>query len=100
MLNALKTVPGVDEPELGTFSSGNWARPFLKYRYTNTKGEKSTVTFLAQRRDHSDDAGFSFHADLPGLFTPGTAGPDDRGTTAITRRWKAECGVDTDVLYN
>ena len=100
MLNVLKTVPGVDEPELENFSSGIWARPLLKYRYTNKKGEKFTVTFLAQRRDHSDYEGFSLHADLPGLFTPGTAGPDDWGTIEITKRWKAECGADTDVLYN
>lgn len=99
MLSVLKKVRGIDRVKLGISGSDGWAHPYLEYRAAPARGHRATIRFDVSKPDAGASSAYQFGIVLPGLFGGNETGPPDYGTGAISRRWKAECGVHVFVLF-
>jgi hypothetical protein len=90
MFAVLKTVPGVSEPSMGISTSDGWTHTFLEYRATEHSSETQPIRFSARK---SDRGGYWFMAVRSGF------GVDLHVTEVVMKEWKAQCGVDTNVLF-
>ncbi|HEX2590485.1 MAG TPA: hypothetical protein VHL34_03275 [Rhizomicrobium sp.] len=111
MVNALKSVPGVDRVTTGVSDaprpdgSNGWTYPFIDYRGSNKAGEKQMVRFIAVRNVTDGHFVYSFTTMLNGLTVIPTrdakpASPDDWNAFKVASVWKARCGVYADAVFN
>ena len=102
MLGVLRTVPGIDQVELGVWQPPKEkAVPYLQYRAVADKdGYRLIVRFTAETgRTRDGKASYYFTAVMNGLVAGGEPGPREGGASAIERRWKADCGVEANMLF-
>ena len=100
MLRVLKSVPGIDDAEMGVSDTGDWLHPFLQYHaVAETNGFRATTRFEATRDFHSSsDQKTFFRALISGLAPPGEE-PPDYGTGAMAKLWEKKCNVHVMVLF-
>ena len=98
MVDVLQKNPRVDHVKSRAFLSGGWIQAFVQYRCREDNGPISTVRFIAYRVNDSRESPH-FEANLNGIFTPGTPGPPDLGTTELAKLWRSQCHVIVSVLY-
>jgi hypothetical protein len=96
MLQVLEATPGVHNAKLGISTSAGWAHPFLEYEPDEEVRWEQPTRFEALRS--SEHGPYSFEAVMPGIFTPGKP-LDLHVTEEVIRRWKVQCGAETDLLF-
>jgi len=100
MVEVLRTEPRAQSPESGVLRVDQLSKgatepaPFVRYTWE----QDHQVTFAASR-EQTDLEKFYFLTVLGGAFGAGQTGPDDMGTSEITKLWKERCGVTAVVLY-
>jgi hypothetical protein len=106
MLKVLKATPGVVGARLEVtnriiWSGGDdWVHPYLEYSSLAENGERHTILFESEKFRRADRDAYVFVTVIPtGLMPAGSKQlPSDWGTTAITQKWKAQCGADASVV--
>jgi hypothetical protein len=91
MLAILKAVPEVSEPKLGVTTSDGWTHPFVEYRAAEALSGETPIRFDAKKADRG---GYWFLAVRSGL-----GAPEFHVTDSIIKKWKAQCGVEANVLF-
>ena len=90
MFTVLKAVPGVSEVAQGVETTEGWTHTFLEYRATERSSSLRPIRFHAMR---SDRGGYWFLAVRSGFDV------DLHVTDIVMKKWKSECGVDTNVMF-
>lgn len=114
MYAVLQKMPGIDHVKLGAVEWEGWVYPYLEFRARPDRhGNRNFVHYEARpactdviNGDGTEGfhcaphAGpYSFMTLLPGVFADNEPGPDDWGTSAIEKRWKAECRVEVWAVF-
>lgn len=94
MLRVLKTVPGVSNPRMHIVTTGDVTQSFIEYRATEATRWVQPTRFILHK---TSDGGIWFLATLPGILPPGGS-LDLHVTDAVMKKWKAQCGVDANVI--
>lgn len=100
MLRVLKSVPGIDNIEMGVSDVGGWSHPFLQYRAkAEADGYRATIRFEATKSFYSSsDRKPFFIVALSGIASPGED-PPTYGTGAVAKLWEEKCDVHAMVLF-
>jgi hypothetical protein len=94
MVRTLKAMPGIDSVKFEVARYGGMPNALVQYRDRSRAGKGATIRFESRQLDPP----FYFHTMLGGL-TSVNAPPNDFGTGAAAKAWKASCNVGADVLY-
>jgi hypothetical protein len=105
MLKVLMTVPGVSGPRQGITvgipgqvlpAPGRIPRPYVEYRAAEMARWTTPTRFIFESASKNE---VYFQAMLPGMVTNPRSMPDTHITDIIIKKWKAQCGVQADILF-
>jgi len=105
MLKVLKTVPGVSNPRQGITvgipgqvlpAPGRIPRPYVEYEAAEMAHWTAPTRFIFESASKNE---IYFQTMLPGMVSSPTSMPDTHITDVVTKKWKAQCGVQAGILF-